>query len=178
LIAGLRGIMASTMSKICWAAATLAIAAICAVGAAYAAERLAGPYPAEVERIVDGDTLAVRVAIWIGQDLNVLVRIRGIDAPEVHGHCDDETVRAREARVALEQLVTGGEVALTAIEGDKYFGRVIADVTTLAGQNVGAALLAGGYARTYDGGKRQSWCGGDIGGVELPNDFAALSERP
>ena len=68
-----------------------------------AAERLAGPYPAEVERIVDGDTLAVRVAIWLEQDLNVLVRIRGIDAPELRGRCDDETDRGREAAtVALE----------------------------------------------------------------------------
>jgi len=157
---------------------TFAIAIICATGVAAAAERLAGPYPAEVARVVDGDTLAVRVAIWLQQDLTVLVRIRGIDAPELRGRCDDEKARAREAAVALEDLVAGGQVALTAIEGDKYFGRVIADVATSTGENIGPALVAGGYVRTYDGGKRQSWCGGDIGGVEAPNDFAALSEAP
>jgi len=118
------------------------------------------------------------VAIWLQQDLTVLVRIRGIDAPELRGRCDDEKARAREATVALEDLVAGGQVALTAIEGDKYFGRVIADVATSTGENIGPALVAGGYVRTYDGGKRQSWCGGDIGGVEAPNDFAALSEAP
>ena len=126
---------------------------LCDRRAAAAAERLAGPYPAEVERVVDGDTLAVRVAIWLQQDLNVLVRIRGIDAPELRGRCDDEKARARGGMVALEELVAGGEVALTAIEGDKYFGRVIADVATSAGENVGAALIAGGYVRTYDGGE-------------------------
>lgn len=132
-----------------------------------AAERLTGPYPAEVERVVDGDTLAVRVAIWIAQDLNVLVRIRGVDAPELRGRCDDEKARARAAMVALEVLVAGGEVALTAIEGDKYFGRVIADVTTSTGENVGAALVAGGHVRGYSGGERQSWCGvGSVGGVK------------
>ena len=151
---------------------------VCATGVAAAVERLAGPYPAEVGRVVDGDTLAVRVAIWLQQDLTVLVRIRGIDAPELRGRCDDEKARAREAAVALEDLVAGGQVALTAIEGDKYFGRVIADVATSTGENIGPALVAGGYVRTYDGGKRQSWCGGDIGGVEAPNDFAALSEAP
>ena len=171
--------MACDMSAIRWAAATFAIAAICATGVAAAVERLAGPYPAEVERVVDGDTLAVRVPIWLQQDLNVLVRIRGIDAPELRGRCDDEKVRAREATVALEELVSGGQVALTAIEGDKYFGRVIADVATSAGEDVGPALIAGGYVRAYDGGKRGSWCGGgDIGGVETPNDLAALSEAP
>jgi micrococcal nuclease len=172
-------IMACDMSAIRWAATTFAVAAICATGVAAAVERLAGPYPAEVERVVDGDTLAVRVAVWLQQDLSVLVRIRGIDAPELHGRCEDEKAQAREAAVALERLVAGGEVALTVIEGDKYFGRVIADVATSAGENVGAALVAGGYARTYDGGKRGSWCGGgEIGRVETPNDLAALSEAP
>lgn len=168
--------MACDMSAIRWAAAAFVIAAISATGSAAATERLAGPYPAEVERVVDGDTLAVRVAIWIAQDLNVLVRIRGVDAPELRGRCDDEKARARAAMVALEELVAGGQVALTAIEGDKYFGRVIADVTTPAGENISAALIAGGYVRTYDGGKRGSWCGGDIGGVETPNDLASLSK--
>jgi micrococcal nuclease len=174
-------LMAYDMSAIRWVSTTFAVGAICAVGAAdlaAAADRLAGPYPAEVERVVDGDTLAVRVAIWLHQDLDVLVRIRGIDAPELRGRCQDEKDRAQAATVALEALVSGGEVALTAIEGDKYFGRVIADVATSAGENVGAALISGGYVRTYDGRKRESWCGGDIGGVETSSDLAALSEAP
>ena len=170
--------MACDMSAIRWVSTTFAVGAISAIGATHlaaAADRLAGPYPAEVERIVDGDTLAVRVAIWLQQDLDVLVRIRGIDAPELRGRCDDEKARARAATVALEELVSGGEVALTAIEGDKYFGRVIADVATSAGESVGAALIARGYVRSYDGGKRASWCGGDIGRVDALNDLAALS---
>ncbi len=47
-----------------------------------AGQTLAGPYTAIVERVIDGDTLAVRVPVWIGQELTVLVRVRGIDAPE------------------------------------------------------------------------------------------------
>jgi micrococcal nuclease len=168
--------MACNMSAIRWAAATFGIAAFCATGTAVAVERLAGPYPAEVERVVDGDTLAVRVAIWLQQELNVLVRIRGIDAPELRGRCDDEKARARTAMVALEALVSGGKVALTAIEGDKYFGRVIADVATSGGESVGAALIAGGYVRTYDGGKRGSWCdGGTVGSIPDGRDVARLA---
>ena len=148
------------MSLIRCASAIFAIVAASAPSLAGAAERLAGPYSAAVERVVDGDTLAVRVAIWIEQDLSVLVRIRGIDAPEVRGKCESEKEHAREATVALQQLVAGGDVALTTIEGDKYFGRVIADVMTSAGENVGAALIASGHVRTYDGGERESWCGG------------------
>ena len=132
---------------------------------ASAAERLPGPYPAKIERVVDGDTLAVQVAIWLGQELSVLVRIRGIDAPELRGNCDSERVRAQTAASALEQIVSDGEAVLTEIEGDKFFGRVVADVATSDGADVADSLIAGHHARVYDGGARQSWCDvGDAGG--------------
>lgn len=164
------------MSLIRCVSAIFAIAAVSLLGSAAAAERLAGPYSAEVERVVDGDTLAVRVAIWIEQDLSVLVRIRGIDAPEVRGKCESEKEHAREATIALQQLVASGDVALTTIEGDKYFGRVIADVTTSAGENVGAALIASGHVRNYDGGARESWCGGGtVGSVADPRGVGEIA---
>jgi endonuclease YncB( thermonuclease family) len=125
---------------------------------AVAAEMLAGPYVGAVERVVDGDTIAVRVSVWLEQDLHVLVRVRGIDAPEVHGRCTSERERAGSATAELERLVAGGAVVLTRIEGDKYYGRVLADVTTPKGEDVGRSLVAGGYARPYDGHQRGPWC--------------------
>ena len=41
---------------------------------------------------------------------------------------------------------------------DKYGGRVDAAVATRTIADVSAALLNGGFARAYDGGKRGSWC--------------------
>jgi endonuclease YncB( thermonuclease family) len=143
------------------ALAIFAILAALLFRSAEASDRLPGPYFAEVERVVDGDTLAVRVAIWIGQDLNVLVRIRGIDAPEIRGKCLREKEQAREATLALQRLVASGDVSLSTIEGDKYFGRVIADVENRHGENVGEALLGSGFVRAYDGSARQGWCGVD-----------------
>jgi len=142
----------------------LLLYAAAATGAAGAAEMLAGPYVGAVERVVDGDTLAVRVTIWLQQDLEVLVRVRGIDAPEIRGGCDSEKRRAAEATAALQRLVTDGSVTLTEIEGDKYYGRVVADVITAHGADVGHALVAGGFARAYDGGARAAWC--EVGAVE------------
>ena len=104
-----------------------------------AADRLAGPYPAAVERIVDGDTLSVRVTIWLQHDIRVSVRLRGIDAPELRGRCDAEKLRAEAATKALARLVVDQPVTLTAIEGDKYFGRVVADVATSEGEDIAAA---------------------------------------
>jgi endonuclease YncB( thermonuclease family) len=138
--------------------ACCALAVALLAGHARAIEALPGPYAAEVERVVDGDTLRARVVIWLGQELDVLVRIRGIDAPEINGRCASESERAAAATAALRRLVSGGTVVLTSVEGDKYFGRVVADVATPDGADVGAALIAGGHARAYDGGARRSWC--------------------
>lgn len=141
-----------------------AVAVVASVAPADAGQMLPGPYQAAVERVVDGDTLGVRVTVWLGQSLDVLVRVRGIDAPEIRGRCDSEKAGARAATTALERLVSDGPVVLTRIEGGKYFGRVVADVTTQAGEDVGAALLAAGHARAYDGGRRRSWC--DVSALE------------
>ncbi len=158
-------------------AAYLASAVAC-TSSASSAQILSGPYAAEVERVVDGDTIGARVAIWINQDLSVLVRIRGIDAPELRGRCASERERARAALLALERLASGGRVVLTEIEGDKFFGRVVADVATGAGEDVGAALVAGGHARLYDGGARQGWCGSGAMGSAAGGQALAVLAAP
>ena len=120
--------------------------------------RLAGPVLAQVERVVDGDTIAVKVRIWVDQELRVLVRIRGIDAPETRGRCADETRRAKRASAYVAAALASGRVELTNISGGKYWGRVLADVRTSEGRDVGAALLKVGLARPYRGKRRNSWC--------------------
>src|SRR4051794_22304064 len=94
----------------------IALAGAAQTTCAAAAEMLAGPYVGAVERVVDGDTIAVKVTVWLEQDLRVLVRVRGIDAPEVHGRCADERERAGAATAELARLVAGGAVVLTRIE--------------------------------------------------------------
>ena len=148
----------------------LCLAALLGSGVDARAEPLAGPYPGAVERVVDGDTLDVRVAVWLDLDIRVLVRVRGIDAPELRGRCDLEKARAAKATVALARLVADGAVVLTNIEGDKYFGRVLADVSTSQGRDVATTLLAGGHVRPYDGRSRATWC--EIGGLGDPAKVA------
>lgn len=136
----------------------LVLAQIGAAAPAAAGQVLPGPIPGNVERVVDGDTLAVRVQVWIGQDLRVLVRLRGVDAPERRGTCAAEREMAERATAALAALVAGNAVLLSAVEGDKYFGRVIASVATPAGDDLSTRLLKSGLARPYSGGARRSWC--------------------
>jgi micrococcal nuclease len=125
---------------------------------------LSGPVPAVVVEVVDGDTLRVRARIWLDQDVTTSVRLAGVDAPEMHGACRREREIARRAQAFVaSQLAPAGDhgasVRLRDLRYGKYARRVIARVETAAGLDLGAALLAAGLARPYDGGARAGWCG-------------------
>lgn len=120
---------------------------------------LGGAQPAQVLRVVDGDTFEARVRIWPGMDVTTLVRLRGADAPELRARCAEERTKAVAARDALVRLLQQGAVAVARVAQDKYGGRVDADVSTAETPDVAQALIAMGVARRYDGGKRGSWCG-------------------
>jgi micrococcal nuclease len=115
--------------------------------------------PAEALRIIDGDTIEMRVAIWLDQHVVTRVRLRDIDAPEMTARCPEEARRAAAAAAALAQAVAGGRLFLTDIGRDKYGGRVLARLLTAGGVDIGRAMLDAGHARTYDGRKRMGWCG-------------------
>jgi endonuclease YncB( thermonuclease family) len=123
-----------------------------------AADTLPGPVPAEIVAVVDGDTISVRAHIWLGQEVATLVRLAGIDAPELKGECESERARARAAREYLERAVAGGPVMLGQIRYEKYAGRVMAKVATADGADLSERMVAAGFARLYDGGKRLPWC--------------------
>ena len=111
----------------------------------------------DVIRTVDGDTFIARVHQRDGRDLVARVRLRGIDAREMKASCQEELDKAEAAAAALRGLLGQGGVAIYNLGADKY-GRVLADVATRRTPNVSAALLAGGYARSYNGGHRDGWC--------------------
>lgn len=87
-------------------------------------------YYAEVVRVIDGDTLDVRVDLWPGVQAVYAVRVRGIDAPELRrSACDAERIWAEEARAQVTKLYDiGSRVRLEDVEYDAYAGRVVADV--------------------------------------------------
>lgn len=122
---------------------------------------LPGPYPLDVVRIVDGDTIEGRVRVWFGQEITTLVRIRGIDAPELKGKCGDELRGAMASREALGRLLASGAPSLRDVSLDKYGGRVVAAIEVRGpaeAQDVAAAMIASGWARPYAGGRRDNWC--------------------
>jgi endonuclease YncB( thermonuclease family) len=113
-------------------------------------------YPAEVLRVIDGDTFEARVRVWPGLEVDTHVRLRGIDAAELHARCADEFAKAQAARAALQGLLDQGGVTVARVGVDKYGGRVDAVVATRGTDDVSAAMLQGGFARAYNGRKRGS----------------------
>ncbi len=152
--------------RLAWRAAAGAMALAAGVLAwplseAGAQDRLAGPVPAEVLSVIDGDTIEVRAVIWLGQVVSTRVRLAGIDAPELRGKCARERTLAERARAYLLARLGGGGrawVRLRDIRYGKYAGRVLARVETAAGEDLGRSLMAAGLARPYAGRARASWC--------------------
>ena len=121
-------------------------------------EPVAGPVDAELISVIDGDTILVEAKPWPQHKVTVLVRIRGIDAPELKAKCESTRRAAARAKERLAEL-THGRIRLTNISGDKYFGRVVADVSVDEGGDVGSALLARGLVLAYGGvGGSRSHC--------------------
>lgn len=120
------------------------------------AETLPGPIPADIVRIVDGDTIRVRAHIWPDQTIEVMVRIHGIDTPEIHRpHCSAERALAEEAKNEVT-AITGDTLFLHNVHFGKYAGRVVADAHLPNGINLAEHLLQKGLAlREND---EDIWC--------------------
>lgn len=96
------------------------------------AQEIPSPYSeyyGTVERVVDGDTLVVRLDLWPGLEAIYAVRARGIDAPELRGaECPEEKAWAEAARAQAERLYGAGTIVrIENVELDS-FGRALADI--------------------------------------------------
>lgn len=121
------------------------------------ADQFPGPFRARVVKVLDGDTFSAEAEVWPGHFVRVNVRIRGIDAPEMHARCEGERAAAKSARESLASLLAG-QALIANIAGAKYYGRVLADVASADGQPVAGRLVGLGLARPYGGGRREGWC--------------------
>ena len=86
-----------------------------------------------------------------------------MDTPEKGGRakCDSERIAGQAATAFTEATL---ESAKTVIVRDpawgKWGGRVLADLI-VDGQSLSEILIVTGHGRSYDGGKRGTWCEGN-----------------
>lgn len=116
-------------------------------------------YPAQVVRVIDGDTVTVHVFPWPGVIVETRIRLLGVDTPELRGKCEEEKAKARAAKkLVAELLPVGSRVQIRKVKQDKYAGRHDAEIWLPDGRSVTQILVAEGAARFYNGGKRSAWC--------------------
>ncbi len=97
-------------------------------------------YNAYVTRVLDGDTVSAIVDLGFGITTVQILRLRGIDAPEI------ESAEGKEAKIFLESQVTRPtpQVLIRSIKSDKY-DRYLADVFK-NGEYVNQKLVDGKFA--------------------------------
>lgn len=110
-------------------------------------------YKAFVNKIIDGDTIDVRVDLGFSIFVDMRLRLNGIDTNELHSVDLEKRAKAIEARLHVADRILNKDVELVTYKEDKY-GRYLADV--YYGENVllNEELVDKGLAVYYDGGKR------------------------
>ena len=116
-------------------------------------------YAWPVTRVIDGDTVEVKVPGLPPELTYIRVRLRNVDTPETRRpKCAKERDKGRAATsYTMMRVDEASEIFVRNPEWGKYGGRVIAELI-LDGKSLSKALIAGGYGRAYDGGRRKSWC--------------------
>ena len=126
-----------------------------------------------------GDTVRVVFQTDPGSYKQFILRLEGLDAPEISSHEPAEHAAALasrdrllnlaapgvflqgkipQAQKAVEQVLHDNVVLVQVHTGaqDKY-GRTLARVLTADGIDINSVLLAEGLACAYDGGHKQAW---------------------
>jgi len=98
--------------------------------------------------VTDGDTFKVR-----GEP----IRIMGMDAPETRfARCEREKRHGKQATINLKNLLKHKCITLDRRKKDRY-KRTLAYVYA-DGVDVATIAIKQGWARSYHGEKRKSWC--------------------
>ena len=118
-------------------------------------------YDWKVTRIIDGDTVEIEAPYLPAPLKPVLsIRVLGVDTPEKswRAECETEAARGQEATDFTTMLLNNADtVQVEIVKWDKFGGRVLGDLW-INDKSLTAMLIENGYARPYDGGKKQSWC--------------------
>ena len=111
-------------------------------------------YKVEILRVVDGDTVDVRMDLGFNVWHKCRVRLVGINAPESRTRDKEEKKRGLAAKDWLINIL---ESAQTDIEMQSHgvgkYGRVLG-VLYINGVNINDLMVKEGHAEVYDGGKR------------------------
>ena len=105
-------------------------------------------YNAQVVRWVDGDTVELDVDLGFNLRYQSHFRLLGVDTAE-----RGKPLAAEGKALSISLAPAGSSVQINTTKADKY-GRYLADVVTVAGENVAGELLKANLANPYWGGTK------------------------
>ncbi len=110
-------------------------------------------YRANVDRVVDGDTIDVTLDLGFDIQMKARIRFHGINAPESRTRDLEEKARGLASKDRLIELLGEGSFILESKEVGKY-GRVLGTLH-VEDVNVNETLVEEGFAVEYWGGKKK-----------------------
>ncbi|MFP6713175.1 MAG: hypothetical protein VB913_15930 [Rhodospirillales bacterium] len=116
-----------------------------------------GPVSVELVRVIDGEHIEVRAKFPNASYKKQIIKLLGIDAPELEGACQKERALARKTKHRLIEIL-GNRLTLSNImtsDGDAPF---LAQVTTISGHDPVHMLTLENLARPNWGGHAFGWC--------------------
>ena len=122
------------------------------------ADSMYGPYDAAYVNTVDGDTVDLLLNVYPGLQVNVRIRERRIDTPELHAKPKCERAIAVRAAAFTQALMENAK-SITVIDVDygtfqpRMIGTIFVDAHPL-----GILLKDAGLAVDYADRKKTKWC--------------------
>jgi micrococcal nuclease len=112
---------------------------------------------AELIKVVDGDTIDVRIDLGFDISIEKRVRLAGIDTPESRTKDLEEKAMGLEAKEYLKQALKGKSIVIKTELSDssEKYGRVLGWLFVDGNSNsVNNLMVKDGYAWVYDGGTK------------------------
>jgi len=114
-------------------------------------------YQIRVLRVIDGDTIDASVDLGFFTHHHIRVRLYGIDTPETRTRDAEEKKRGFAAKAMLVKMLNDADRVILKSHGIGKFGRCLGELFSEKGgerMNICEALIAQGFAKEYNGGKR------------------------
>jgi micrococcal nuclease len=123
-------------------------------------------YKANVDRVVDGDTIDCTIDLGFKTWKKIRVRMEGINTPESRTRDLEEKKLGLAAKARLKEILEyNNNECVLKVSGVGKFGRALASVyvdtlsptsdkTSITEINVNKQLIEEGHAKEYHGGKR------------------------
>lgn len=117
-------------------------------------------YSCKVLDVYDADTMTLLIDVGFSIHIKEKCRLMGVDTPEIRTRNAKEKKFGLEARDFVRELILGKDVEIQTYKKGK-FGRYLIDLFIEGyvdnSVTLNSVLVDRGYAKIYDGGKREKW---------------------